>query len=132
MKKGLNESTFQFIRYVLVGGFATVVDLGVLYFFTSKIGFHYLVSAIISFIAGLITNFILSKLFVFNLNKAKVNPYIEFAAYALIGIVGLGLTEIVMYIMTDKLGLHYMISKILVTIIVLAWNYIARRNFLYE
>ncbi|MCR5761451.1 MAG: GtrA family protein [Sphaerochaetaceae bacterium] len=122
----------QFFRYVFVGGLATIVDWGVLYLFTSVLGVHYLVSSIISFTAGLLSNFLLSKLLVFKASEARVKPWAEFLGYALIGVVGLGLTEIILYFMTDYLGLYYMISKAVATVIVLVWNYVARKKILYK
>ena len=122
----------QFFRYVFVGGIATVVDWGVLYVLTSVCGIYHLVSAVVSFIAGLMTNFFLSKLLVFKANEAKVDSLTEFLGYALIGVVGLGLTELIMYVGTDCFGLYYMIPKVLATVIVLIWNYFARKKLLYK
>lgn len=122
----------QFFRYVFVGGVATVVDWGILYILTEFAHLHHLLSAVVSFVAGLITNFILSKLFVFNANEAKVNKVLEFAGYAIIGVVGLGITELIMFVVTDKIHIHYMLSKIIATVIVLVWNYLARKYIIYK
>ena len=56
----------------------------------------------------------------------------EFAVYAIIGVMGLGLTELLMYLFTDKLAVHYIISKIIVAAIVLVWNFFARKLILYK
>ena len=109
-----------------------MVDWGVLYVLTSVCEIYHLISAVVSFIAGLLTNFILSKLLVFKANEAKVNSLTEFLGYALIGVVGLGLTELIMYVGTDCFGLYYMIPKVLATVIVLIWNYFARKKLLYK
>ncbi len=122
----------QFFRYLFVGGVATIVDWGVLYVMTSVLGVYYLYSSIASFMAGLLTNFILSKLLVFKASEARVNPWMEFLGYALIGVVGLGITELILYVMTDLLGVYYMVSKVVATVVVLAWNYIARKKILYK
>lgn len=122
----------QFVRYVFVGGIATVVDWGALFLLTEIAHIYHLVSAIIAFVAGLITNFLLSKLLVFNANEVKVNPTLEFISYGVIGIVGLGITELIMFLLTDCLSVHYMISKMIATVIVLAWNYLARKKILYK
>ena len=108
------------------------MDWGVLFLLTEVGGIHHLISAIIAFIAGLITNFVLSKLLVFKANEAKVQPVLEFVGYAVIGLVGLGLTELIMYLFTDVLNLHYMLSKVIATVIVLVWNYVARKLILYR
>ena len=122
----------QFVRYVFVGGIATVVDWGALFLLTDIAHIYHLVSAIIAFVAGLITNFLLSKLLVFNANEAKVSPAMEFVSYGMIGVVGLGITELIMFLLTNCLSVHYMISKMIATVIVLAWNYLARKKILYK
>ena len=126
------NGVLQLVRYVFVGGIATVVDWGVLFILTEYAHLYYLVSAIIAFIAGLITNFILSKLLVFKANEARMNAVMEFVSYAIIGVIGLGITELIMFLFTDLWHTHYMISKIVATIIVFAWNYIARKLIVYK
>lgn len=122
----------QFFRYLFVGGIATIVDWTILFILTDISKIHHLVSSIISFIAGLMVNFILSKALVFKTNEARVNPIWEFVSYAVIGVVGLGITELIMFITTDCFNQHYMLSKVIATIIVLAWNYLARKFIVYK
>ncbi|MBR5739320.1 MAG: GtrA family protein, partial [Lachnospiraceae bacterium] len=92
----------------------------------------YLVAHVFSFIAGLITNFVLSKLLVFKANEAKVNPVLEFVGYAVIGLIGLGLSALIIFLLHGKLGLNNMVSKIISTLIILVWNYVARKLILYR
>lgn len=122
----------QFFRYLFVGGIATVVDWGVLMGLTELLQLHHLVSAIFAFVAGLGTNFLLSKLLVFRASEAKTNSLLEFLGYALIGLVGLGMTELILFLFTDGLSLHYMLSKAIATAVVLVWNYLARKLLLYK
>lgn len=122
----------QFFRYLFVGGIATVVDWGVLFALTELLQLHHLISAIFAFAAGLATNFLLSKLLVFRANEARTNALGEFLGYALIGIIGLGITELIMYLFTDGLSLYYMLSKAIATVVVLVWNYVARKLLLYK
>ena len=122
----------QFLRYVFVGGIATVADWGVLFFLTEAFGLHPLFSAIFAFFAGLVVNYFLSRLFVFKANESRYSRAGEFVAYSLIGAVGLGLTEGIMYITIAMAGNHYMIGKVIATVIVLLWNYIARRKIVYK
>lgn len=127
MKK-YKEILFQFLRYAIVGGIAFVVDAGSLWIMGRFI--NYLIAAAIAFILGLIANFVLSKLFVFT--DQKKNKVVEFISYGIIGVIGLGITELLMWLLTDKLGLYFIISKIITAVIVLIWNYAARKILLYR
>lgn len=122
----------QFFRYIFVGGIATVVDWGALFLLTECAQIYHLTSAVFAFIAGLITNFILSKLLVFKASEARVNGVFEFVSYAMIGAVGLGITELIIVLFTNGLKIHYMISKAIATAVVLVWNYMARKLLLYK
>ena len=125
------NSLLQFFRYAFVGGIATVVDWGVMLLFTGLLDVHYLISAVFAFAAGLLTNFYLSRLLVFKAFGKKYTIGIEFLGFAFIGVVGLGLTECILFFLTKYLYTHYMIAKMLATFVVLFWNYFSRRFILY-
>jgi len=120
----------QFCRYCFVGGIATIVDWGVLYL-TERLGVHYLLAAVAGFFCGLACNYSMSKFMVFNGSDAKVDPKREFLAYAAIGAAGLLITLVLMYVMTEWLRLYFMVSKVIATVLVLVWNFLARK-MLYQ
>lgn len=130
-KETTDNVFLQFFRYQFVGGIAFLVDFFLLYFFTSICGFHYLFSGILSFIISVIVNYILSIKWVFNPDKIN-NPIVEFNSFLIISIIGLGFTELLLFVFTEYLHLYYLYSKIISAIIVLFWNFSARRVFLYH
>lgn len=121
----------QFVRYFFVGGFAFVVDFGLLYILTEYAGLHYLLSATLSFIAGLLVNYIISCLWVFNGSKFK-NRLVEFLFFAAIGVVGLALNDTLIWLFTDYIGTHYMFSKIVAAAMVYLWNFFARKYLVFR
>lgn len=126
------QSTFlQLFRYGFVGGIAFVADYGTLYACTEFLGVHHLISAACAFILGLVVNYLLSISWVFA-NHNQNNRWIEFFVFAIIGIVGLGFNELIIYLGTDIVGLHYMLSKLISTIIVFFWNFFARKLILFK
>ncbi len=123
-----NNTIIQFFRYIFVGGIAAVVNIGMLYIFTDIFKIYYLLSNVFSFSLGLIVNYILSKKFVFQDEKA-ISKSKEFIIYAIIGVLGLIIDTLLVGLMTSILGLYYMLSKIISTIIVFIWNFGARKIF---
>ena len=121
----------QFFRYAFVGGFAAIVDWAVVWL-VEHFGAHYQVGVVCGFFAGLIVNFLLSKWLVFQVEKARTGAGGEFLGYALIGAVGLFLTMGLVHAMTEWMGLYFMLSKIIATLIVLVWNFVARKLLLYR
>lgn len=131
VKGETNNTWLQLFRYAIVGGISFVVDYGLLYVFTELGHFHYLVSATLSFIAGLIVNYIISVKWIFTKSKLSSRSA-EFTIYGIIGVVGLLLNNVLMYLFTDHLHVHYMISKLISAAIVLGWNFFGRRIILFK
>lgn len=126
------ESTLiQLFRYTFVGGLAFIVDFGTLYLLTEFINLHYLISAAASFILGLLTNYFLSVKWVFS-NRTIDSKGIEFLLFTVIGLIGLGLNELFLWIFTDLFSIYYLFSKIITAVFVYFWNFLARKYVLFN
>ncbi|MBE6798446.1 MAG: GtrA family protein [Ruminococcaceae bacterium] len=121
----------QFFRYIFVGGFATIADWAVFYILDSTHPEWMYFSTALAFLAGLGVNYVLSKHFVFPLSS-KYSKLTEFAVYIVTGLVGLGLTELIMFILASKLGVGHMMTKIIATATVFAWNFGSKKYLLYR
>jgi putative flippase GtrA len=126
-----NNTLVQLFRYTFAGGFAFIVDFGTLFILTEYLKIHYLVSAGIAFIFGLIINYYLSVKWVFN-SRAMEKRWLEFLLFTLIGLVGLGLNELFLWMLTDILMIYYLLSKVITTFIVYFWNFFARKVILFN
>lgn len=115
---------------MFVGGCAFVADWFTL-FLLGLVSVHYLLAAPVGFVVGLLVNFLLAKLIVFK-EDAKVDKKTEFIIYTLIGVVGLLFTEGLMFVFTEWLKFHPLISKVFAAGIVLIWNYVAKKFILYK
>lgn len=131
LKQQSERTIIQLFRYFVVGGAAFLVDFGSLFVLTDFFGVYYLISAAIAFILGLIVNYGLSISWVFN-NRTLQNSTLEFGVFSLIGIVGLGLNEIFIWFFTAEIGFYYLISKMISAVIVLFWNFFARKFVLFR
>jgi putative flippase GtrA len=114
-----------------VGGLAFAIDFGLLYLLTEFAGLHYLVSAAVAFLSGLVTNYWLSRMWVFD-RRTLQNSAVEFVIFAAIGVVGLAFNEGIIWAVREKIHLHYLVAKAISTGIVLMWNFGARRWLLFS
>jgi putative flippase GtrA len=119
----------QLFRYLIVGGLAFVVDFIVLFLLVNYLSVNYLVAAGISFLLGLLANYLLSISWVFN-QEAKSSISQSVLIFVVTGVVGLGINEVFMYTFTHLVGLQYLLSKIFTVPIVLLWNFLSRRYLL--
>ena len=126
----MNKQLFiQIFRFVIVGGLAFIIDYITLIFFKEIIGLSLLSSAAIAFITSVIFNYIMSIKWVFDVDEEK---YVKknFIIFIVLSIIGLAITELIMYIGSDKLSINYLIVKIFATAIVMVFNFITRKIFL--
>jgi len=72
----------------------------------------------------------MSTKWVFNQDNIE-NKVLEFNLFLAISALGLVFTEILLWLFTDVFGLYYLISKVIAAIIVMFWNFIARRVMFY-
>ncbi|MCM1335522.1 MAG: GtrA family protein [Bacteroides sp.] len=130
---------FEFIRYAFVGGISFLADAGTLALFREFIfpgetseGLYF--STAIGFIVGLIVNYLLSIFYAFRKseNRNSGRDLRSFLIFAAVGVVGLGLTELGMFVGTALLQFHYLFTRIVVAALVLIWNYIGRKIFVFE
>ena len=135
---GDTENTLiQFFRYCFVGGLATVVDWGVsLLLFHLVFGEKYAVAAnVISFVCGLIVNYLISTFWVFRTSRVK-SRLAEFLGFAAIGAVGLlitwGITELFTLWLADKTSAYQIIAKVVSTAVAFLWNFFARKFLLFR
>ncbi|MCD8238058.1 MAG: GtrA family protein [Clostridiales bacterium] len=123
----------KFFRYCFIGGIAFVVDYGVfaaVSFPLPDTSLSIAFATVMGFIFGLITNFALSKLVVFTQRANTNSTAAEFFVYAVIGVIGCGLTVILMLIAVKFMNKY--IAKAVVQIIILFYNYITRKVLLYS
>lgn len=131
LRNQTDKTHIQFFRYIFVGGTAFIVDFISLYTFTDIFGVYYLFSAALAFTLGLIANYVLSINWVFN-NRTLSNIWSEFTVFAIIGIIGLTLNELFIWVFTDYIGLYYLVSKIFAATLILFWNFSARKITLFR
>ena len=134
----MSRLIFEFLRYVIVGGLAFVADFGALVaaqeLVLGTFTWGVYVSTVVGFVVGLAVNYTLSLLFVFTQakDKSKGRTVGAFVVFGIIGLLGLGWTELGMWLGIEMLGWNYMIVKVLVTGAVLVWNYLGRKILVFS
>ena len=122
----------EFFRYLAVSAGGLVVDLALLIWFTESVGLSYLWSAAIGFVAGAGVVYWLSVTWVFRYRRLRDKPAAELGLFLAIGLVGLGLNEVVLFAVTEGVGVHYLVSKVFAVGTVFMWNFAARKCLLFR
>lgn len=126
-----------------MGSLGFIADFGILFLLTLTDYFqhHYLYAATIAFLFGLTVNYIFSILWVFQKRNVR-NKFVEFLLFALVGVIGLALNALFIWLFTDHIfvelipvsdkQLRIIGSKIISTGIVYFWNFSARKWLLFK
>ncbi len=121
----------SFYKYFFVALAGLIIDFGTLVFVKEILGLNYLIAACAGFLAGLTVNYLLSNKFVFKDPKIS-SKSINFVLFGIIGLVGLGLLNLLMWLQVDKIGINYIFAKVSATVFVYIWNYVARAKLYHE
>lgn len=116
----------QMVRYGVVAIIAFIIDFGLLYVFTTHLHIFYLLSATLSFSISLIANYYLSIAWVFTDTTGRAK-HVQITLFVLIGVSGLALNTVVIGFCTSALGIYYLYSKLIATVIVFFWSFLSRR-----
>ena len=126
-----NSTLVQMARYLVVAMIAFAVDFGALFVFTHYAGIHYLISNALGFVLGVVTNYGLSVRWVFS-HRAVADWRAEATIFTVIGLAGLGFNEVIIWFVTEVLGVHYLVSKLISTGMVFFFNFFLRKFFLFN
>lgn len=125
-----DSTTVQFIRYGLVAAIAFVFDFGTYALLVRGFDMHSVLAATLGFSFGLIVNYLLSILWVFK-ERAR-SKQVEMIAFFVIGIIGLILTDIIIWILAIEMHQDELLAKLIATAIVFFWNFGARKFLLFK
>ena len=135
LKNALSNKTnhlfVQLVRYFFAGGLAFIIDFCALFILTEYLNIHYLLSAPLAFLLGLVTSYILSIKWVFDKRNIS-RKSVEFVIFTLVGLVGLLLNQVFIWFFTEIMILYYMFSKIISSGIVFLWNFSMKKYLLFR
>lgn len=125
----MNRLIAQIVKFGAVGVVAFVIDYGLLVFLTEVFGVDYLISATVSFTVAVVFNYAASMRYVFA-HKEGLSRRREFVIFVVLSVIGLVINNVCLWLGVDLLGIDYRVSKIVVTAIVMVWNFVTRKLFL--
>lgn len=129
---GISILKKEFFRYFIISFIALVVDIAIFSFCIRVFSISWFFSSVMSFLAGVITTFFFSIRFVFATRSLQDNPSKEISLFTLIGVFGLGITQVVLLVGIDWLGFVPEIVKLLAAAISFIFNFLIRKLFLFD
>lgn len=103
-----------------------VVDFIVLYSLTEYAHVWYFISSALAYLFGMITNFTLNKISNFANKSKKIVQ--QFSVFALVALVGLGLNQLIVYLLVEYSGLWYMYAKVISVMIIMIYSFLGYKK----
>lgn len=120
----------QFLRYGAAGALAFGLDLGTLYLLLEHTRLHYLAAAALAYALGIVLHYLLAIRWVFDFRRLA-HWQGEFALYALVGVLGLGLNLLVIGLLVGQAGVPVLAAKLASGAVVVLFNFGARKLLLF-
>ncbi len=119
----------QLVRFLGVGSVATITQYLILIFLTELHAFDPVVASAIGFTISAFLNYLLNYYFTF----ASRVPHIKaMPRFFLVATSALLLNTLCMYLLNSQLAIHYLLSQVLTTGLVLIWNFVLNRHWTYQ
>jgi len=112
------------------GGISTVVDILVLTGLIELLHSNAHLAVIIGFLSGMIVNYVLNTIFVYSHCPVDCH-WKAIRQFFLISLFTIVLGTALIFILTDYLKLHYLLSKLLVTGIVFLLSFVLRKKIVF-
>lgn len=117
------------IKFLLVGGTATAVQYVALVLLVELVSMNPVIASVLGYIAGAVVNYLLNYYFTFLSEGKHFQTALKFSVVVTSA---LSLNALIMYICTELLQIHYMISQVIATLLVLVWNFFAHKLWTYK
>jgi putative flippase GtrA len=125
----LDSKTFiQMVKYVTTGSVAFALYILLIYILTDCIGIWKYVSITVSHLIVFWLIFLLTKYWTFKEKQSNTMKR-QLVYYTYLFFVNLFLTYLIVYILTDILGVYYIIPQIICNMI-LGWNFILYKSYI--
>lgn len=122
----------EFVRYFAVSLFALAVDLGLFSILLRFLHLPWAIAATLGFIVGALTAYILSIRLVFSSRALGHVPHVEFLTFTAIGVAGLGVTQLVLWIGIELLHTNPELSKLAAAGFTFLFNFVLRKSILFR
>eukprot|EP00992_Anisonema_acinus_P003351 TRINITY_DN12868_c0_g1_i1.p1 TRINITY_DN12868_c0_g1~~TRINITY_DN12868_c0_g1_i1.p1 ORF type:complete len:125 (-),score=2.24 TRINITY_DN12868_c0_g1_i1:310-684(-) len=120
----------QVLKFGSVGVVNTLLDFAVLNLLAGLLGWPVVPANTISFSIAVTNSFFMNKYWTFEEREGKM--HIQFGGFVIVAVVGLLLSDFLVYLFAEDLGWHYNWAKVVSILPVFVWNFLASKYFIFK
>jgi len=118
---------WKFLKFCIVGSSGMIIDFGTTWLLKEKVRINKYIANSSGFILAATSNYLINRYWTFHSENPKVAT--EYLSFILISVAGLGINNLVLYLLTDKMKLNFYLSKLFAIGVVTLWNF--SMNYLF-
>jgi len=125
--------SLQLFRNIFAAVITYVINFAFLYYFTSILEVHYLISTVFAALISGIFNYVISSKWVFShAVKSSSHEFKNFVKFALIGASGMGILLFFTWLFKDIFGIYYMYANALAEVFCFFFNFFMRKAIIFK
>ena len=119
----------ELIKYCIIGCSGALLDFVVYTIFIKAFGMNYLLANALSVTAGITNNFFLNAYLNFKVTDKLFNRFISFY---LVGMLGLLISEVLLYLFVDIMKINSLIAKIITIFIITIVQFVLNKTITFN
>ncbi|MEM1531310.1 MAG: GtrA family protein [Nitrososphaerota archaeon] len=105
--------TIRFLEFSVVGAIGVIVNQTVLFLLAYVLGIYYLLAAVFSFEVALLNNFFLNEWWTFRKRNLSSSFWLRLVRFHVSRVLGFAATMVTLFLITEFLNVHYLISNVI-------------------
>lgn len=122
----------EIVRYFAASMIALMLDMAIFVIGIRVLGLPWWISAVLGFSAGVLLAYLLSIYSVFGVRRLKHQPRREFLLFLLVGILGLGVTQLTLLLFIEHGKLGAEVSRFMSAGITFLFNFFVRKAVIFS
>jgi putative flippase GtrA len=112
---------WKFLKFCVVGFSGLIVDFGSTWILKEKFKINKYFANSAGFILAATSNYLLNRYWTFQSENTRIAT--EYFSFITISLIGLGINNLVVYLLTEKVKFNFYLSKLFAVGVVTLWNF---------
>lgn len=121
---------WKFLKFCIVGFSGLLIDFGTTWLFKERVKINKYVANSAGFLLAASSNYAINRLWTFQSGYQKIA--VQYFLFITISFIGLGINNLVIYLLHDRWRLNFYLSKLIAVGVVTIWNFTMNYFFTFS
>ena len=113
---------FKLFKFCVVGFSGVFIDFSITWLLKEKVKINKYLANSTGFVLAATSNYFFNRIWTFHSQNQQIA--IEYFSFISISLLGLGINNLIIYFLTEKLKLNFYLSKLFAIGVVTIWNFV--------